>query len=249
MAKTPSETPAEAPFGVGLDIGTMNLIAARRAAEGVKHTRMRDVFLDLPPSAKKMLKLAKTSFVEREDDVLILGDAALQTANVFGSEARRPLSAGLISAGEIEAMEVLGPLCQFDYMGASEFEHGALPLALQAMAQNKKLTTFSTEVRVPKNKNAFKHEAEGPCVDTVYVLCPEDWRDEVTERIEGFAKKEDMRKTRCAVQLERSIRIRAKGTTEPGALGWIEINNGYAFFIDEAMWKGFCEIFEVAIPG
>jgi len=148
-----------------------------------------------------------------------------------------------------EAMEVLGPLCQFDYMGASEFEHGALPLALQAMAQNKKLTTFSTEVRVPKNKNAFKHEAEGPCVDTVYVLCPEDWRDEVTERIEGFAKKEDMRKTRCAVQLERSIRIRAKGTTEPGALGWIEINNGYAFFIDEAMWKGFCEIFEVAIPG
>lgn len=105
MAK--NQTP-DAPFGVGLDIGTMNLVAARRRAEGVTHNRMRDVFLDLPPSAKKMLKLSKTSFVERADDVLILGDAALQTANVFGKEARRPLSAGLISSGEMEAMEVLG---------------------------------------------------------------------------------------------------------------------------------------------
>ncbi len=113
MAKAPAapEAPAAAPaapFGVGLDIGTMNLVAARRGKDGVAHVRMRDAFLDLPSSAKKMLKLAKTSFVERDDDVLILGDAALQTANIFGKEARRPLSAGLISAGEIEAMEVLG---------------------------------------------------------------------------------------------------------------------------------------------
>jgi len=96
------------PYGCGLDVGTMNLVCARRTSEGVTHTRMRDVFLDLPTSAKKMLRLSKTSFVERDDDVLILGDAALQTANVFGKEARRPLSAGLISAGEMEAMEVLG---------------------------------------------------------------------------------------------------------------------------------------------
>lgn len=98
---------AKNPAGVGLDIGTMNLVAARRTGVGVEHTRMRDAFLDLPSSAKKMLKLKKTSFIEREDDVLILGDAALQTANVFGKEARRPLSAGLIAAGELEAMEVL----------------------------------------------------------------------------------------------------------------------------------------------
>ena len=106
-AKAPKAAPATTP-GIGLDIGTMNLVAARRTGGGVEHTRLRDAFLDLPPSAKKMLKLSKTSFVERGDDILILGDAALQTANVFGKEARRPLSAGLISAGELEAMEVLG---------------------------------------------------------------------------------------------------------------------------------------------
>lgn len=93
--------------GVGLDIGTMNLVAARRADKGVETTRMRDVFLALPSSAKKMLKLSSTSFVERDDEVLILGDAAMEMANVFGEEPRRPLSGGLISAGEVDALEIL----------------------------------------------------------------------------------------------------------------------------------------------
>ena len=96
--------------GVGLDIGTMNLVSARRGAKGVETRRMRDAFLDLPPNAKKMLKLSGANFIEREDDVLILGDAALETANIFGQEARRPLSAGLISPSEVDSLEVLGLL-------------------------------------------------------------------------------------------------------------------------------------------
>lgn len=93
-----------------MDIGTMNLVSARRGPRGVETKRMRDVFLDLPPHAKKMLRLSGTSFVERGDDILILGDAALETANVFGSEPRRPLSAGIISPSESEGLEVLGLL-------------------------------------------------------------------------------------------------------------------------------------------
>jgi hypothetical protein len=57
-----------------------------------------------------MLKLSGVDFIERENEILIIGDAALETANVFGQEARRPLSQGLISAGEIDAIEVLGIL-------------------------------------------------------------------------------------------------------------------------------------------
>jgi len=106
MAKgTPS-----APKGVGLDIGTMNLVSARRTSKGVETKRMRDVFLDFPITARKRLLLAKTSFVEREDEVLVLGDAALEIANVFGREARRPLSAGLISPQEADSLDVLGLL-------------------------------------------------------------------------------------------------------------------------------------------
>jgi len=100
----------ESPRGVGLDIGTMNLVSARRTSKGVESKRMRDVFLDLPRNARKRLMLAKTSFVDREDEVLVLGDAAMEIANIFGREARRPLSAGLISPSETDSLDVLGLL-------------------------------------------------------------------------------------------------------------------------------------------
>jgi len=101
-----------APLGVGLDIGTMNLVSARRTADGsVETTRMRDAFLDLDASAKKMLKLSGVNFIDHgEDGIIVVGDAAMEMANVFGREARRPLSQGLISAGEMDALDVLGVL-------------------------------------------------------------------------------------------------------------------------------------------
>jgi len=99
-------------LGVGLDVGTMNIVSARRAAEGIETKRLRDAFVAMPKSKTKMLKLSDTSFVEREDDVLILGDAAMEMANVFGGDPRRPLAGGLISAEEQDALGVLKLLVQ-----------------------------------------------------------------------------------------------------------------------------------------
>lgn len=100
-------------LGVGLDVGTMNLVSARRkGGDKVETSRMRDAFLDLESGAKKMLKLSGVNFIDRGEDegIIVVGDAALDMANVFGREARRPLSQGLIAAGENEALDVLGVL-------------------------------------------------------------------------------------------------------------------------------------------
>jgi len=97
-------------LGVGLDVGTMNLVSARKSAKGIDTSRMRDAFLDMPSDAKKMLKLSNVSYVERDDEILVLGDAALDMANLFGKEARRPLSGGLVSSTEIDSLSVLGLL-------------------------------------------------------------------------------------------------------------------------------------------
>lgn len=104
--------PAKKSLGVGLDIGTMNIVAARRGSNGLEYKRMRDVFLTLPVEQKKMLKLRQHSFVEREDEVIILGDQALALANAFGNDPRRPLSGGLISPSESDALGVLKLLIQ-----------------------------------------------------------------------------------------------------------------------------------------
>jgi len=98
--------------GCAIDIGTMNLVSARRTTSGVSIRRMRDVFLDLPKEAKKMLKLSGAEFIERveEDDIIVVGDAAMEIAAVYNKEVRRPLSSGLVSAGELEAVSILGVL-------------------------------------------------------------------------------------------------------------------------------------------
>jgi hypothetical protein len=101
---------SEKNLGVGIDIGTMNLVSARRTPKGVETRRIRDAFLDLPSESKKMLRLSGVSYVDRGDEILILGDAAMDTANIFGREARRPLSGGLISSTETDSLEVLGLL-------------------------------------------------------------------------------------------------------------------------------------------
>lgn len=94
--------------GVGLDAGTMNFVAARRVGKNVKTTRLRDAFLDLPPENKRMLRLSNTSYVEMSGRLLVVGDEALSTANLFNREARRPMAGGVISAGELEAQGVIG---------------------------------------------------------------------------------------------------------------------------------------------
>lgn len=99
---------SEAKLGVGADVGTMNLVSARFEGDNVTTKRMRDAFLDLPKSAQKVLRLSNANYIERGDELLLLGDQAMELAAVFGREARRPLSGGLIAAGELEAMDVLG---------------------------------------------------------------------------------------------------------------------------------------------
>lgn len=98
-------------LGVGLDVGTMNLVSAKMEGTKIQTSRIRDAFLDLESGAKKMLKLSNVDFIDQgEDGVIVIGDAALEMANVFGKEVRRPLSQGLVSAGEIDALGVLGVL-------------------------------------------------------------------------------------------------------------------------------------------
>lgn len=103
-----SEKSNKEEAGAGLDVGTMNFVAARRGGgKNIKTLRLRNAFLDLPPDHKRMLKLSKTSYIEYDGRLLVIGDEAISTANLFNKEARRPMSSGIISAGEIDARGVM----------------------------------------------------------------------------------------------------------------------------------------------
>ena len=104
----------EPQAGVGIDIGTMNLVSARKYGDTVRTKRMRDAFLDLDSELKNMLEMSDMSYIEYDDQILVLGDPAFELAkmNVIDRDVRRPLSRGLISSEEVDALEVLSILIE-----------------------------------------------------------------------------------------------------------------------------------------
>lgn len=96
--------------GVGVDVGTGTLVSARSDGSGKKVSvkKIRDVFIDLPHDAKRMLKLANTAYVEFGGHLFVVGNDALNTANLLNQEVRRPLSKGTIAAGELDAQQIIG---------------------------------------------------------------------------------------------------------------------------------------------
>jgi hypothetical protein len=99
--------------GIGCDIGTMNIVGARRTSSGQIITkRVRDAFIDLPLEHKRMLKLSNTSFAELDGRLVVVGDAALETANLLNKDARRPMAGGVISAGELDAQRIIALIMQ-----------------------------------------------------------------------------------------------------------------------------------------
>lgn len=143
-----------------------------------------------------------------------------------------------------------------DYMGSAEFEFGTIPLCLKAlMLDNEKLSAFSFVVpakaikpnewtrgraaRTKAGKVAKKQPKHPPVVDReVYVLC----REEFTESVKG----------RILELAGDKLRLK-EGSNFPRALdpvgedrfpvGWLELDNGFFFFIDQTMWRGVTGLF------
>lgn len=156
-----------------------------------------------------------------------------------------------------EAWEVLSPIFSFDYMGAAEFEFGAVPKALSKMVQERE-NYEAFEFTIPRGKiekpysriphaayvngrrKTFKKEVPARTDDaTVYVFCPKEDRDEVRQRIIDCAGR------KCRLK-EPSMLCNALDPIsdyDTRTCGWLELDNGFAFFADREMWERFCELF------
>jgi hypothetical protein len=93
-----------------VDIGTCFLVSGLQDSNRqIQYKSVRDAFLDMDNDGqvKTMLKNSQIDFIESEDKLYIIGDSALTMANIFKREARRPLSKGVLSPGELEAEKIL----------------------------------------------------------------------------------------------------------------------------------------------
>ena len=93
----------------GLDIGTMNIICAEKDREDIVFTQQRNAFMDLESSdlTKTMLDISKVLYIENENGISLLGEDAFKFATIFEKEARRPMTQGIISPKEKEAIPIM----------------------------------------------------------------------------------------------------------------------------------------------
>lgn len=94
----------------GLDVGTGFIVGSKLNKEGnTKFTSIRDAFFEIEdnPFRKKMLKQVKANYIAKDGKLLVIGDEAVEFANMFNANAQRPMHKGVISPKEKDAFPVI----------------------------------------------------------------------------------------------------------------------------------------------
>lgn len=97
---------------VGLDIGTSYVVSAAiedAKKNSVNYSLIRSAFLNLEPNTRtrKMLQNLKHAYIETEDKLYLVGDPAIDLANIFSEEVKRPMHKGVLSPSEKDAIQVM----------------------------------------------------------------------------------------------------------------------------------------------
>lgn len=158
---------------------------------------------------------------------------------------------GLKNGGlSAEAMDLLRPIFRFDYMGAAEFEFGAVPQALQGLAEDAEslvVKTIHVDLQNVPAQWGDKREATGRA--PIYLLARKPQMTEVGIRVRKWAKggyRGGYRTgTKEAIQLSRTLRPVRDFDTD--VQGWIELDNGFMFFTDRDMWTKTAAVFGVEV--
>ena len=135
-------------------------------------------------------------------------------------------------------MEILSKVFSFDYMGAAEFEFGAVPEALD------KMIGFSDDLvkgSITTHWKALRWKT-GETVkgnSKVYFLCHKDHKKDVKKRIASWAMGNNISgHPKCGVRLDSSF-------DDHCYHGWFELDNGFFFFTDKTMWENTCKLFNI----
>jgi hypothetical protein len=108
--KPAGESGVKLAMGRGLDIGTCNLVSAAQDDKGSVHYRsLRNAFIDVEINdfTKKMLTKLGVQYVLHNKRMYVMGNPAFELANIFNRETRRPMSAGLLSPHEADALPII----------------------------------------------------------------------------------------------------------------------------------------------
>ena len=115
-SETKEEAPKEAkventPSGVGIDVGTANIVVARRQADGgfsVRYHRNMLYEMEVSDEARDLLERSKFLYLKVDNKYYIVGEDALTVANAIGKgDVVRPMQDGLLNPNLKKAQDLL----------------------------------------------------------------------------------------------------------------------------------------------
>lgn len=134
-----------------------------------------------------------------------------------------------------EAMDLLNDVFSFDYMGAAEFEWGAVPKSLHAMGQY----AYNGNLEAKTYKVGDEE---------VYVFANVGYANNMQKFLDDLANRKVETKEathfRWAMGLEEGDYYKK---TDCRTIGWLEIDNHFAFFTDRNVANNFAAIFDIEI--
>ena len=144
----------------GLDIGTMNIICAEKDREDIVFTQQRNAFMELDSNdlTKTMLDISKVLYIERKDGISLLGEDAFKFATIFEKEARRPMTHGIISPKEKEAIPIM-KLIVGEVLGQPKKQNEVLYISTPA-------NPIDTDMNVLYHKKTMEMLTKGMKYDT-----------------------------------------------------------------------------------
>jgi hypothetical protein len=150
---------------------------------------------------------------------------------------------GLPSGGfNEEGLDRIRGVFEFGSMGAGEYEFGAPQRAMEALWEDRKqLVSFDLQVGVSG------YTEKRP----VFVVCRAADQEEVSSRVRAWARWGGHSKqypTRDSVLLPHVLREAHEGSLEDySTRGWLELNNGFFFTVDEQMAEGFRRLMDLDV--
>lgn len=141
-----------------------------------------------------------------------------------------PYSFGAVQNGGLsdEAAERLKDVFSFDYMGAAEFEYGAVPAAISFIDEE------------AKKSRVLSSQHQG-----VYYICPTSYEQGVQKVIGALLTDERSLRLLEYCGLKDSMDSVGHGNPRQ-VVGWLELNNGFFMFSEPKMFEDTKRLFGVS---
>ncbi|MFC7165628.1 hypothetical protein [Halospeciosus flavus] len=145
----------------GLDVGTMNILSSRQDGDETVFVQQRNSFVEIEYSdmAEQMLARSDVLHIKKDDKVYVVGDDALNFANIFNRETRRPMQHGILSSDEQSAIPMIKLIIE-QVVGDPAYEGEKLYFSSPADPVDDDLSTLYHEKTVESFLTAQGYDAE-----------------------------------------------------------------------------------------